>query len=176
MDEQDFLLRDYKLKIRYLSDHFQRMWTRFNFFITIESALIGGKIIYGGGELNWQLALLGIVLSFIWYVFGAQDRYLVSVYRKQVEDAGQKVATTLWPQNSTRRVYNHVGEVGKVALEAQQGDAKQSFLGKVVERLSEWRVELLSTTRLAALFPFLISLIWLGALTRLVWKIYAGAC
>jgi len=176
MNEQDFLLKDYELKARYLTDHFQRMWTRFNFFITIESALIGGKIIYGGGKLNWQLALLGTVLSFIWYVFGAEDRFLVRVYRKQVEAAGQKVATTLWPENATRPVYIPVGKVGKIAPEAPEGDAKQFFLEKVVEQLSGWRVELVSTTRLAALFPFLISLIWLGILTRLVWKIYTRAC
>jgi len=43
VDEKDFLLRDYELNVCYLSVHFQRMWTRFNFFVTIESALIGGK-------------------------------------------------------------------------------------------------------------------------------------
>lgn len=95
MSQDDFFLRDYELKVRYLADHFQRMWTRFNFFVTIESALIGGKFIFGGGSLTWQLVFLGAVLSFIWYVFGAEDRFLVKVYRKQVEDAGQKVATML---------------------------------------------------------------------------------
>jgi hypothetical protein len=36
---KDFLLNDYDLKVRYLTDHFDRMWTRFNYFVGIESAL-----------------------------------------------------------------------------------------------------------------------------------------
>lgn len=31
----DFFMEDYKLKISYLNDQFGRMWTRFNFFLTI---------------------------------------------------------------------------------------------------------------------------------------------
>ncbi len=34
-----FLQKDYDLKIKYLSDHFSRMWTRFNFFLVLESGL-----------------------------------------------------------------------------------------------------------------------------------------
>lgn len=37
----DFLQKDYELKARYLTDHFSRMWVRFNFFLTIESGLVG---------------------------------------------------------------------------------------------------------------------------------------
>ena len=34
-----FLEKDYDLKVRYLSDQFSRMWTRFNFFLVLESGL-----------------------------------------------------------------------------------------------------------------------------------------
>ena len=34
-----FLTKDYELKVRYLSDQFTRMWTRFNYFLVLESAL-----------------------------------------------------------------------------------------------------------------------------------------
>lgn len=34
-----FLLKDYGFKIKYVSDHFSRMWTRFNFFLALESGL-----------------------------------------------------------------------------------------------------------------------------------------
>lgn len=44
---KDFLVKDYELKVRYLTDHFGRMWTRFNYFVGIESALVGGKLIQG---------------------------------------------------------------------------------------------------------------------------------
>ena len=33
------LSKDYELKVRYLTDHFSRLWTRFNYFVTIQSAL-----------------------------------------------------------------------------------------------------------------------------------------
>ena len=36
---EDFLLEDYKQKISCLTAHLAGMWTRFNFFVTIESAL-----------------------------------------------------------------------------------------------------------------------------------------
>jgi len=38
MELDDFLLEDYKLKIAYLTNHFDRMWNRFNFFVGIETA------------------------------------------------------------------------------------------------------------------------------------------
>ena len=48
LPRREFLLRDYELKIHYLTDQFSRMWTRFSYFVTIESALAGGKIVFGG--------------------------------------------------------------------------------------------------------------------------------
>ena len=36
---KDFLVKDYELKIGYLTQHFGRMWMRFNYFVGIESAL-----------------------------------------------------------------------------------------------------------------------------------------
>ena len=50
--ETDFLVKDYELKIRYLSDHFSRMWNRFNYFVAIESALISGKFLLGNGKVT----------------------------------------------------------------------------------------------------------------------------
>jgi len=45
MQAEDFLLKDYELKVRFLSDHLQRMWMRFNFHLTVEPALTGGKLL-----------------------------------------------------------------------------------------------------------------------------------
>ena len=44
-NSEDFLLKDYELKVRFLSDHLQRMWMRFNFHLTVEPALTGGKLL-----------------------------------------------------------------------------------------------------------------------------------
>ena len=67
--QKDFLVKDYELKVRYLSDLFQRMWTRFNFFLTVESGLLGGKIIIGKGALNKDISLVLLFISIIWYLF-----------------------------------------------------------------------------------------------------------
>lgn len=170
MNRDDFLLRDYELKVRYLTDHYQRMWTRFNFFVTIESALIGGKFIFGGGSFTWQVAFLGAVLSFFWYVFGAEDRFLVKIYRKQVKDAGQRVVNMLWPNDSPQSGHSYIGQIAETARELKESESKDSFLSRLIERLSGWRFELVSTTRLAALFPLFVFVVWLVVLAKLALK------
>ena len=167
MNREDFLLRDYELKVRYLTDHFQRMWTRFNFFVTIESALVGGKFILGEGKHASGLAVPGAVLSLIWYVFGAEDRFLVRVYRKQVEDAAQKMAAVVWTDNSQCPAYRHVGEIEETGHELQQEDARRSLLIRLVEHVSGWRFEPTSTTKLAALFPLFVFFVWLAVLINI---------
>lgn len=165
MNAEDFLQRDYELKVRYLTDHFQRMWTRFNFFVTIEAALIGGKLIFGEGKLNPGMVTLGAVLSFIWYVFGAEDRYLVRVYRKHVEDTAEKVAQTVWTDDAQWRAYRRVGEIEETGRDLRKDDSEKSFIDRVIEGLSGWRFELVSTTKLASLFPLFVFVVWLGVLT-----------
>jgi hypothetical protein len=41
---KDVLLEDYKQRIGYLTNHLNRMWTCFNFFVSTESALIRGEL------------------------------------------------------------------------------------------------------------------------------------
>jgi hypothetical protein len=45
----------------YLSDHFQRLWTRPSFFATIESALISGKFLFQSSVPNRQLIFAGLI-------------------------------------------------------------------------------------------------------------------
>ncbi len=72
---KDFLIKDYELKVGYLTQHFSRMWTRFNYFVGIESALVGGKLIFGSGKLSLEVAIVGAIVSLIWYDMGAEDRF-----------------------------------------------------------------------------------------------------
>ena len=147
---KDFLVKDYELKVRYLTDQFSRMWTRFNYFVSIESALVGGKLIFGNGKLSREVAIVGAVVSLIWYVMGAEDRFLVRVYRGHVKDAADLLAKAVW-DNSAQGPYVHVGEVS----ESSKG---------LRWELSGWRSEHLSTTRLAALIPLMALFTWLGLL------------
>ncbi len=148
-DLLEFLKRDYELKINYLSCHFSRMWTRFNFFIVLETALFAGffglfKDTDRALGIMPAVAGIGIVLSACWYVFGAQDRYLVEVYRSQVQDAGARIAGQLGLKERLGYDYVHVGD--------------QST--RVKQHIYQWRSERFSTTKLAAWFPLLVLLGW----------------
>jgi len=145
----DFLVKDYELKITYLTEHFSRMWTRFNYFVSLQTAVVGGTIFLHDNKPGRVLPVVGTLLALVWYVMGAEDRYLVEVYRKQVAEAADLVARALWKDQSDS--YRHVGEID----ETSKG---------IPPRISGWRLQSLSTTKLAALIPLLLTFGWLGAL------------
>jgi hypothetical protein len=162
--EKDFLFRDYELKIGYLSNHFQRMWTRFNFFVTIESALLGSKFLIADCVPSVELAIAGIILSLLWYVMGAQDRYLVKLYRWQVEQAGKRIAQQGCSGNRASG-YDYVGRVDEdivTRFRAHERDKlnKKRPLGRLLERISGWRSAPFSTTHLAAFYPLIAVGFW----------------
>jgi hypothetical protein len=96
-----FLIDDYKLKVDYLTKHFDRMWTRFSFFLTIELALFGflGYLLFDSSGRDVRSVpvptLLGIVSSLLWYIVGAQDRFLVSSYRDDLRGIANVLAASL---------------------------------------------------------------------------------
>jgi hypothetical protein len=92
---ENFLLKDYEQKISYLTNHLQRMWTRFNFFVTFEAALLGGKVLLVGDKPTPVVGFVGVILSVVWYVMGAQDRFLSDFYRWQVKEAADRVQNVL---------------------------------------------------------------------------------
>jgi hypothetical protein len=163
MTPEDWLAKDYELKVKYLTDEFQRMWTRFNFFLTLESALIGGKFVFGDGHLSRELGFVGAGLSAIWYIFGAEDRYLVRIYRKHVEDAHHRLMAVMNKGNPSLSE-SYVGETDRTALELREQDRKAPARKRFVERISGWRLDAISTTRLASLFPLLTLLVWVAVI------------
>jgi hypothetical protein len=80
------------MKVDYLKAHLSRMWTRFNFFLTIELALFSllGYLIFDTDgshrEANFIIFFAGMVTSSIWCFFGCQDRALVKIYREAIID------------------------------------------------------------------------------------------
>lgn len=148
-DALSFLQHEYGLKINYLEAHFSRMWTRFNFFVGIETALsvalfalFREKGVFSGEAI--PITLVGAVSSVCWYVFGAQDRYLVEVYRRHVKDTGAKMAEKLRLREYLGSDYVHVGDQRT----------------KIEQSVYQWRLEPFSTTKLAAWFPLLVFLYW----------------
>jgi hypothetical protein len=157
MDVDQFLLEDLKLKVDFLNAHFQRMWTRFNFFITIESILVGFLFSSGTNGLSDKaiyFASVEALLSIVWWVFGAQDRYLVRYYRAQVKDVADRIATT----DAKLSYYRH--HYVSAPAEERENDPEAHRQKKRWNPL-EWRIEFLSITRLAALFPLVLLFLWL---------------
>jgi len=151
-----FLVDDYKLRTDYLTAHFSRMWTRFNFFLSIETGLIG--VAFLASKDQWSryavvFALAGVLVSAAWYVFGAQDRYLVLLYRDQVKLAARRVIerfkAILGPEvyEEVFCDYRHAGDTAEEA----EGISKDPF---------QWRSGFISITRLAAILPVAVLLLW----------------
>ena len=170
--QEAFLQKDYELKITYLTDQFARMWNRFNYFVAIETALIGGMLLIPNRNLSRALVFAGVLVSALWYVMGAEDRYLVRMYRYQVKKAAEAAVKMIWTDKETHDAYRYVGQVDKPMrcelreYELREMDSKgrqKSFWKRLIELewLSGWRVEPISTTRLAALFPLLLLVLWL---------------
>src|SRR5688572_23495382 len=85
-DPLDFMVADYWQKVQYLKDHFTRLWNRFNYFLTIQSALFGATVL-SPEKYRWWVPIFAALVCALWYIFGAQDRYLVDLYRKEIEHA-----------------------------------------------------------------------------------------
>jgi hypothetical protein len=94
----DFLKEDYKMKLDYLTAQLERMWGRFNFFLTIELALFGflGFLTFDVKNLNGTHLpiLLGLLVSTLWYLVSAQERALVDKYRSRANRTAKRVAAT----------------------------------------------------------------------------------
>lgn len=149
---KDFHKEHYYKKVDYLKDHFSRTWTRFNFFLSVETALIGGKVFIQNErkvdiQFHWQFALIGLIVSVVWYVMGAQDKYLISLYRKEVEQEFERLEEYLSPA-CRKEKNNYVGQTDEVTgIEVNRG-------------IFQWRKKAISSTTLAAIIPFMLIIGW----------------
>jgi hypothetical protein len=184
IEPASFLKDDYKYKIDYLTAHMTRMWTRFNFFVTLETALLGGRVIFMGEEPTPMIGVAGIVLSLIWYTMGAQDRFLMDFYRWQVMEAAGRVKEALGNtkendvlkkvEDDERKILqaakiaatNYVGAIESKndellkGYQAWRNSRIQGFLARWLENLSGWRSKRFSTTHLAAWIPLVALVFW----------------
>jgi hypothetical protein len=83
----EYLQKEYELRISYLKDHFTRMWTRFNFFLTINTGLLA--LSFGAAPSSHLMlaGVFGLTMCICWNHFAATDNYLVKVYRTQIAHA-----------------------------------------------------------------------------------------
>jgi hypothetical protein len=82
-------------------------------------------------------------------VIGAQDCFLVKVYRDQVKTAGEFLAAALWQVED--HPYRFVGDTEDVDE-------------KIKLTITAWRFEPISITKLPSLIPLAVSFVWLGLL------------
>lgn len=147
--QQNILLEDYKLRIQYLVDQYTRMWNRFNYFLTLHTAISAGlfTLIVSDKSIAESIcitiAVMGLIFAISWYAFGAQDRYLVELYSRQVSYIQHQIEA-LKDQPS-------VGSVEDI----------EKFVGKIPRRIYQWRIGFISITRLAAWFPLVMVAYWL---------------
>ena len=157
MELKEYLIKDYELKIGYLTDHFSRMWTRFNFFLVTETAIVSGKVIFSGSDqTSTALLITGLIVSILWYVMSAEDKFLVDTYRAEIKETFRQLQKANQFESGPGSPLYQVGQIEKVDLE--QLDVKRS--------LTSWRLNAISTTRLGPLIALLSTLCWAG------WLIY----
>ena len=148
-----FLQKDYEMRVRFLENHFARMWMRFNFFMVATTALTLGLFqgLRDGKGLPASLPypIAGTLLALCWYVYGAQDRYLVEAYRAEIGRVFRAIGERLPLPDSP--AYAAVGDVKGV---------------RVKGAVYQWRLESLSTTKLVSLFPLLALVGWLALIAK----------
>ena len=146
-DVLDFRLKDYELKVTYLVGEFERMWNRFQYLLGLETLLVG--LFFAPLQPTRLVsasffAAIGLAASVLWYVVGAEDKYLVWLYRAQVQEAAHKVIEIL-------RLGDDYQFVGQTEV---KGNPR--FITPI-----EWRYPAISITTLVAIFPILTVVLWL---------------
>jgi hypothetical protein len=158
----DILQADYKLKIDYLTAHLGRMWTRFNFFLVISSALFGYSLNMDNARYMSLLIGFGLFFSVLWYFFAATDNFLVSTYRSQVA----LVFALLAPSRERAfaeaglvvpSCYGHVGSISDERLNPSTGQVEP-----LPKNFLQLRTQLVSVTELGVVFAVSFALLWLA--------------
>jgi hypothetical protein len=94
----EFFKRDYELKLDFFVKDLDRLWNRFKFLVTFQTALFGAVGFSIEKNFTVLIGLLGVIglgLSILWALVGYEDRLLVNRYRSHVEQAFCKVLSLL---------------------------------------------------------------------------------
>ncbi len=137
----DDSLKDFELKLDYLKSQYDRLLSRFHYFLTIEVALFGffGWLVFEKSrpEAVRLPAALGVFVSLLWYIVAAEDHALVDEYRERADRAAKKVGETFAADHAAKK------------------------LASEWKSLLSWYCEWLSVTRVPVYAALLVLVIWL---------------
>src|SRR5690348_6278138 len=77
-----FLLELYRTRVANYNGQGQRLWTRFNYFLIVESAIFALHYY----QKNAIAVYIGIVFSLGWYFVAAQDHYFFREHRVRIAE------------------------------------------------------------------------------------------
>jgi hypothetical protein len=173
MTDATLLQADYKLKIDYLTSHLGRMWTRFNFFLTIESALFGYSLGRDNAIYVPLLLIFGFFMSLLWYYFAAADNFLVEVYRRQVAHVfflltpSRDAAFAAEGVVQSPATYSYVGNTDKKCF-----DPKSKLIKKIKKTFWQRRSKPVSITELGVVFAVFFTVLWVAR--AIVWFVQSS--
>lgn len=151
------LERDYDRKNEQLHRHLSSLWVRFNFFITFQGILVGSRFLSLSGKsidgFSYEIIILGLIVSVIWYLFAANDRYLVKLYRTHVDHAYQRMIAFL---NSDKIHFDYLNNSEYVIQVSPTEKVKMNVFG--------WRLKKIGLTDYATMTPIVMTVFWVGIL------------
>jgi len=178
LDEATFRLEDYKLKLDYVNAQADRMWTRFNYFVTIQAGLVGLFAIASSGEFKQRAvwaSLAEFVIAGTWWLVGARDRFLWRAARRNVERAAGELRVNNkllvgYKDVGTKAGYVPVGELDPFSLEMQDEADGRYQPWDIRRRLGHLLGGLGDTALGVTMIPMLVPL----CATALWWAIFVA--
>ncbi|MBX7165128.1 MAG: hypothetical protein K1X74_02145 [Pirellulales bacterium] len=169
MKAHEFLVEHYKLSLGYLEGQFNRLWQRFQFFLTVQLALFAGFgwCLLEQHNVSCAVAVcgLGVLVSLVWYLFAAQDRYLAESYRARVKAAARRIAT----RGTRKFAFMKTAYVGKKVVSCvrplQLTQNSQPAIDSPAKWITSWYCDCISITRLP---------VWIALVMFVVWIVAAG--
>ena len=143
--EDEYILEHYKaLRERYTSQG-NRLWNRFNFFLTVNVAIAGG-LIAGKNVDDFPKStlygpLIGIVFSLIWLLIGAQDLWYYDNSRKKLENYRDRLILPKIPDWGT-------------------GDEEKELPKWTSKRMLRFKIPRIGVTTFSAIIPLVAVVSW----------------
>jgi len=167
----DYLKKEYELRVSYLKDHLSRMWTRFNFFLTINTGLFVLAFNIANTAPLILAGIFGLTMCVWWNHFAATDNYLVFVYRSQIAHAHYLLtqgtaysALTAKPLPPVLSVWTYTG-----AVVEQYFDPRDETVKAIPKNFWQRHSFRVSVTELGIVVSVLYALAWIGLIGVKTW-------